>query len=221
MSKKISVLMCVYNGEKYLSESINSVLNQTYENLEFVICNDGSNDSTREIIDMYAKNDRRIKVIHKENTGLTKSLIYALDFCSGEWIARQDADDVSVSNRLEKQLMFCEKNNLELSTTYASDMSGRVINSAVPVDIAFEPRILQFGNIHVHGSFFFAKEILNRVGYDHSCRVAQDFDFILQCISKKVKCGVMNEVLYKLRLHEDSISKNNSAEQITTAKKSL
>ena len=83
---KISVLMSVYNGEKFISQSINSILNQTYKNFEFLIVNDGSTDNSEKIIKSFS--DSRIIYLSKQNTGLTKSLNYGLKQAKGEYIAR-------------------------------------------------------------------------------------------------------------------------------------
>ena len=100
MSELISVILPVYNGEKYLKESIESILNQTYTNFEFIIIDDGSKDSSLEIIKEYEKEDERIIVISRENKGLVASLNEGIATAKGKYIARMDADDVSLSERL-------------------------------------------------------------------------------------------------------------------------
>lgn len=94
MKPEVSVLMSVYNGERWLAESIESVLNQTFTDFEFLIVNDGSTDGSGEIINRYAEQDSRIHVFDKPNTGLADSLNYGIARAKGEWIARIDADDV-------------------------------------------------------------------------------------------------------------------------------
>ncbi|RPA38322.1 glycosyltransferase family 2 protein [Shewanella frigidimarina] len=218
-SPKISVLMCVYNGEEYLSESIESVLNQTYSNIEFVICDDGSNDKTKTILSYYKKIDDRIVLLTKSNTGLTDSLKYASKFCSGEWIARQDADDISNISRLQKQLDYCIKKNVDFSTSQYVRSNGKSLN--FDVDLAFHLRVLKYGNINVHGTFFFKSKIFKDVSYNSECRVAQDFDFILQVIKKGFRCGMCPEELYTLRIHNNSLSAKNSIAQTDSVIKSL
>ena len=106
MKPLISVVMSVYNGEKYLKRSIDSILNQTFKDFEFIIINDGSTDKSLEIIKSY--DDDRIVLIDQENKGLTKSLNIGIKTASGKYIARQDADDVSLPDRLKKQVDFLE-----------------------------------------------------------------------------------------------------------------
>lgn len=103
---RVSVLMATYNVEKYVAESIESVLNQTFADFEFIIIDD-STDNTPNIIEKYAKQDPRIKFIHnKEKSGLVASLNYGLGLCRGEYIARMDGDDISLPRRLEKQVEY-------------------------------------------------------------------------------------------------------------------
>lgn len=103
---KVSVVMPVYNSEKYLKESIESILNQSYSDLEFIIINDGSTDNSFKIIKEYAKLDKRINVISRENKGIVYSLNEAIRLAKGEYIARMDADDISAPKRIEKQISF-------------------------------------------------------------------------------------------------------------------
>ena len=106
---KVSVLMSVYNGEKYLREAVESILNQTFRDFEFIIIDDGSTDSTNEIIRSYS--DCRIRLLeNEENIGLTKSLNKGIDQCRGEYIARMDGDDVSLQQRFSKQLEYLINN---------------------------------------------------------------------------------------------------------------
>lgn len=107
---KITVLMSVYNAEKDLSDSVESILNQSFKDFEFLIINDGSTDQTLKILREYASKDERIKIIDQQNTGLTKALNVGIWHASGEYIARQDADDVSYPNRLQDQAEFLENN---------------------------------------------------------------------------------------------------------------
>ena len=100
----ISVLMSVYNDETYVSESIESILNQSYNDFEFIILDDGSTDSSPSIINKYADNDDRIVYINQANLGLTKSLNRGLKFAQGKLIARQDSDDIFGSVNLSWQL---------------------------------------------------------------------------------------------------------------------
>ncbi|NHJ46179.1 MAG: glycosyltransferase family 2 protein, partial [Asgard group archaeon] len=106
---KVTVLMSVFNGEKYLREAIDSVLHQTFTDFEFLIINDGSTDNSVEIINSY--DDERIHLVHNEqNIGLAASLNKGINLARGEYIARMDCDDINHQTRLEKQVKFMDKN---------------------------------------------------------------------------------------------------------------
>ena len=94
MSGKVSIIVPVYNVEKYLPKCIESILNQTYTNLEVILIDDGSTDSSGKICDEYARRDGRIKVIHKENGGNSSARNAGLDCCTGDFLAFVDSDDI-------------------------------------------------------------------------------------------------------------------------------
>ena len=109
---KISVLMSAYNSEKYISESIESILNQTFKDFEFIIINDGSSDNTAKIIQKYAEKDERIRFINsKQNQGIIAALNPGFSMCRGEYIARMDSDDISLPKRFEKQIEYMDKHS--------------------------------------------------------------------------------------------------------------
>lgn len=135
ISPKVSVVMSVYNGEKYLPETIDSILNQTFKDFEFIIINDGSTDKTAKILTSY--DDPRIRIFNQENMGLTKSLNRAISLAKGEYIARMDADDISYPERLKKQVDYLNKNpdiGLVGSKYIRIDKRGRKIDEInVPI----------------------------------------------------------------------------------------
>jgi glycosyltransferase involved in cell wall biosynthesis len=104
----ISVVMPVYNAAQYLREAIDSILNQTFRDFEFIIINDGSTDRSLEIIQSY--NDDRIRLINQKNTGLAKALNNGIAIAKSDFIARMDADDISIPERLTSQFSFLESN---------------------------------------------------------------------------------------------------------------
>ena len=103
--------MSIFNNEKSLNSAIESILNQSYKDFEFIIVDDGSRDNSLDIVKLYAKKDKRIKIIKNSiNLGLAKSLNRAIQYSQGIFIARQDGDDISLPNRLEEQIKFLKKN---------------------------------------------------------------------------------------------------------------
>ena len=105
---KVSVVMSVCNSEPFIRDAIKSILGQTFQDFEFIIINDGSTDGSLQIIQSYG--DSRIRITSQENLGLTKSLNKGIGIARGEYIARQDADDISEPSRLEKQVAVLEQN---------------------------------------------------------------------------------------------------------------
>ena len=109
LSPKISVVMPAYNAAEYLDEAIRSILNQTFRDFEFIIINDGSTDDSISILDKQQKLDSRIRVYHQENQGMIAALNRGCRLARGKYIARMDADDISLPGRLEKQLKYMER----------------------------------------------------------------------------------------------------------------
>ena len=106
----VSIIMPVYNSEKYVSDAIESVCNQSYKNWELLIVNDGSTDQSSKIADDYAKKDSRIKVFHRNNEGVSMARNYALDKCNGNYITFIDSDDVYHPERLKKMMQIFVQN---------------------------------------------------------------------------------------------------------------
>ena len=213
MNPKISVVMSVYNGEQHIRESIESILNQTFTDFEFIIVNDGSTDNSPEIIKSY--DDARTRIINNEkNIGLTKSLNKAIKQTRGEYIARQDADDISLPNRLELQLEFLEKHlDVALLGTgiYVINENGDEIEKRI-----MHPnpkKSLLKGNRFIHGSVMFRKSVIDELGaYNETLKYSQDYELWLR-MSKKYKMRNLTSPLYKLRMHRGSILSKNIEEQ--------
>ena len=130
---KVSVVMSCYNAEKYLRPAIDSILNQTFGDFEFIIWNDGSTDSTEEIIKSYV--DPRIRYFYHENTGLGRALNLACKEAVGEYIARMDADDIALPSRFEKEVDFLDKNQnyvLVSSAVNYIDEGGNYLGRSFP-----------------------------------------------------------------------------------------
>ena len=157
----VSVLMCVYNTKKeYLQEAIDSILNQTHRNIEFIIINDCSTLSeTNILLDSYA--DPRIKVIKNEvNLGLTKSLIKGIDCCTARYIARMDSDDIAYVNRIEKQLAYMKKYEFGVIGSYYHFEPYRVYSTFITQNIKKQKQRMIFGNAGiVHSTAFIDKNV--------------------------------------------------------------
>ena len=207
---KVSVIMSVYNGEKYLREAIESILNQTFTDFEFIIVDDGSIDNSLEMIKSY--DDERIKIINnEENIGLTKSLNKALKVARGEYIARQDADDISLPNRFEEQIKYfeeCPEVVLLGTDIYIINETGKTVGKRI---VLTKPSIkdLLKNNQFNHGSVMFKKEVINQLGgYNELIRYSQDYELWLR-IAKSHEVRNLTQSLYKLRSHDENIRLTN------------
>lgn len=175
----ISVLMGVYNAQDCVLDSINSLLCQSYKNVEIIVVNDGSSDNTKAMLDSVV--DHRVKVIHQENKGLTKSLNTALTQSNGEYIARQDADDISLYNRFETQIeQLLENKDVRAigSSTYLTNQYG-IVNELYhyPQNYKQIQTAMPHYNPFVHGSMLIERRALESVnGYDEEFRFVQDYE---------------------------------------------
>ncbi|MGA2121748.1 MAG: glycosyltransferase [Methanoregula sp.] len=212
-SPKITVLMSVFNGEKYLREAVESILGQTYTDFEFLIIDDASMDSSSEILRQYA--DPRIRLINNEkNLGLTKSLNMGIALAEGEYIARMDADDISLPDRFEKQIAFLERTPeiaLLGTSNYFIDENGKKTGmQIVRKNPSFD--LLCNENQFNHGSIIVKKSVVRNLGgYNENFRYVQDFELWLR-IAKEFPVRNLVEPLYKLRMHNENIGHLKSEE---------
>ena len=202
----VSVVMSVYNSDKYLDDAINSILNQSYKEFEFLIIDDGSSDNSEAIIKKYAANDRRIVLIKNEkNLGLASSLNKGIHLAKGKYIARQDADDLSAPDRLEKQVEFALRNSdIDVigSNCFIIDISGSVVyqNKTYSKRRDFNSNLLNCKAIFPHGSVLLKKNKVLEVGlYDPRFYYSQDGELWLRMISNKARIHIMEQPLYYYR----------------------
>ncbi len=214
---KVTVLMPVYNGEKYLREAIDSILNQTFTDFEFLIIDDGSTDSSIKIISSYP--DSRIKLIKNDNNqGLVYSLNKGLYLAQGEYIARMDCDDISLPNRLQKQVDFLD-NHPEITVlgSYLEfiDINGEKLEnlaylSEYPLSHEQIVYAMLYSNPLAHPSIIFKKlDILKLGGYRflkelENC--SEDYDLWLRLADQNYKFANLSDHLVKYRIHNNSLT---------------
>ncbi len=207
--------MSVYNAEKYLREAIESILNQTFTDFEFLIINDCSTDTSRTIIVSYT--DNRIKLIDNEiNIGLTKSLNKGIDLAQGKYIARIDADDISLPKRLLKQVDFLDKNTEYVavgSEAISIDEYGNEINTW-NCGCNFEQFYVNlfFGNTIPHSSVLIRSQIIKEFKYNENFKYAQDYE-LWQRIAYQYKMTNLREVHICYRTYNWNISAKNKEAQ--------
>lgn len=220
MNTLVSIIMSCFNEtEKELSESIDSILSQTLQDFEFIIVDDNpANDEIKKILLSYKK-DKRIKLIFNDkNLGLARSLNKAIEIATGEYIARMDADDISLPERIEKQICYLETHNdCSMVATNRDDINenSEVIKekAAIIVSDKLLPIITKYGSIITHPSVMIRTKLLKALGGYRDFPSAQDYDLWLRLLSSKQKIHIMPEVLLRYRIRQKGITKSNPAKQ--------
>lgn len=214
---KITVLMPVYNGELYIKEAMDSILNQTYSDFEFLILDDASTDQTVALIKTYV--DSRIKLIEKPvNTGYTNSLNQGLQLAKGEYIARMDADDISLPERLAKQVAFLEANpEIVLCGSWVNIIGSSDVIEVPENNNEIKVALLR-GNCMAHPSVMMRKQVLDTfsVVYDVSKEPAEDYDLWVRLVAIG-KLHNLKEVLLNYRVHITQVSQKRKQQQIASA----
>jgi glycosyltransferase involved in cell wall biosynthesis len=222
----VSVVMSVHNTEKYLREAVDSILNQTFRNFEFIIIDDGSTDNSKEILEEYAAKDRRIRLISRENRGIPKSLNEGTALARGELIARMDADDISLPERLAKQIAHLK----EYRSCVAVGGYARVIDcDGDPINLWEVPVSHETVDSHhiaggvggmIHPAVTFRLNALTDIGgYDERLSASSDLDLWLR-LAEVGELTNLPDVVLKYRVHFDSITmgkrllQTNAANQV-------
>lgn len=220
MTVPVTVLMSVYNGERWLHESIPSILNQSFDNFEFVIVNDGSTDGTLEIINEYGRKDKRIRLVDKPNTGLVDSLNSGLRISNGEWIARMDADDLSAPNRLNEQYRYVNED----SSLVLLGSGLKIIDQYSQVGKTYcypsghdqlKTRLLGLQAFFAHSSAFYSIRAVQQAGgYRARIRRAQDIDLWLR-LMELGRLGCHPDPLVSIRKHTEQVSNESGGKRQT------
>ena len=218
--EKISVIIPVYNGEKYLDRCIKSLLNQTYENIEFLFVNDGSTDSTLNVLKTYQKKDNRIIIIDKENTGVSDSRNIGIDKAQGDYICFCDADDMYENNYIETMLSLIKKNkadvvrcNFKVVDSYGHFIEqGNVPNKNklyFKRDIANEimPNCLN-GSIPCFTYLLMIKKDKLKVRFPIDVAMMEDVVFYIKLLMSIDNIYITNNILYTIMFNENGATNN-------------
>ena len=210
-SPLISVLLSVYNDDKNIKESIDSILSQSYKNIELLVIDDCSTDKTYEILNEIK--DQRIKIFrNKENRGLTKSLNILIKESKGQILARQDSDDTSLPTRLEHQYNKLHKSQLDACTTraYIKNSKRSIPRFSHLLPLSF---VIKYKNPFIHGTLMIRKNVIINVGmYDENLKYAQDYKLFIELLKKNYKIKILKKKLYILNM-EKNISSLRKQEQ--------
>ena len=216
----ISVIMSTYNEPlSYIILSIKSILEQSYKDIEFIIVVDNPEYSSLiGILNDYSKTDSRIKVlINDKNLGLTSSLNEALEFASGQYIARMDADDISNTERLKKQLLFLENNRLDLVGSNIQNIDENGIESSC---ISFFPETVKqvekyalYDSPVPHPTWLAKRKVYDSLGGYREIDACEDYDFLVRAILQGFKIGNVQEPLLNYRINSKGISATRKTKQ--------
>lgn len=229
MSKKktplVSVLMPVYNAEQYLKPALDSILCQTFSDFELIAINDGSTDSSGDILDEYQKADPRIVVVHRENKGLVATLNEAIDLSRGTYLARQDSDDLSFSKRFEKQVEILDAQPRTVLVTGSFEVFDeddeylyREILPEKNEDIA---RAMYLRNPIGHSSVMFRKDTCLLVG-KYSDTVGPTEDYELWCrLASEGDFHALESAVFRWRVNTKGITSTKNAEQVAIMRRHL
>lgn len=215
-SPKVSVIMSVYNDERFIHDAVESILRQTFQDFEFIIINDGSTDRTYEILSSFK--DERIRVFNQENRGLTFSLNRCLSLARGEYIARMDGDDISMPERFSREISFLEeKPSIGLVGTFAYriDTQGRKIGLST---YKTEPKEIR-ENLWIdcpfcHTSVMFRKSCIDKIGgYRERVGPAEDLDLWFR-ITEHFDGANIPEALHSFRIDPSGITLSRRFDQL-------
>lgn len=204
-NKKISIILPVYNGEKYLKEALDSIIKQSYDNFELIVVDDCSTDHTEEIVKKYAAKDNRIRIIKNErNLKLPKTLNVGFNNATGDYLTWTSDDNKYKPNALEKMARFLNKHS-DTDMVYADYTEINSQGEIIRVRQLEELTSIGFKNV-IGACFLYRKEIAKKVGeYDAELFLAEDYDYWIR-ISKLGKIRHIHENLYFYRQHETSLT---------------
>jgi glycosyltransferase involved in cell wall biosynthesis len=213
-SPVISVAMPVYNGEMHLAEALDSILNQTYTNFEFIIIDDGSTDNSLQMLQRYQKRDARIRLIARENKNLATTLNDVIDLARGKWIARMDQDDIALPHRFERQLEWLERTGADIAGSWVKRFgtADKRVVRLFETDEAIKMELL-FRSPFAHPSVMMRAELVRQLYYDKIWEKAEDYDLWERAAEAGWKMTNVPEVLLFYRVHTTQISTKTAALQ--------
>lgn len=223
MHKKVSIIMGIYNCEDTLSDTLDSIIIQTYENWELILCDDGSTDKTYEIATKYSKKDNRIKLIKNEkNMGLAWTLNKCLEISTGDYILRHDADDIMVKDRIEKQVNFMNSHQCDAcgSGAYLFDENG--VWGLIMPDEKPSKKCMVTGSPFIHPTVIMKKDKLFQVGgysvNELTKNRSQDYDLWIKFFENNFTLYNIQEPLIYYRADRNSYKRKNKKFRIIETK---
>ncbi len=222
---KVSIIVPIYNAEATLDKCINSIVKQTYKNIEIILINDGSNDKSENICLKYKKKDNRIKYIYKENEGISKTRNKGLKLCTGDYLCWCDSDDYYNENyikvlynqmKINKNIVICRSNDFtDLSQMKHIDTDTTNFCEATPKE--FIKKVLneeQFGGVLWNKIFNLDIIKKEKIEFDVNYNIGEDLDFVLKYIDYCTKIEWCSLKLYNHYINSDSITNSNINKRI-------
>ena len=221
MQKLVSVVMSVYNEPfHYIEQAVDSIINQTYPRIEIIIIID--NPGNVEIIDRlnekYRDTDQIKIIVNGQNMGLAESLNVGIDYANGFYIARMDADDISLPDRISKEINYLEAQGLDLVACAVEkiDGDGNSLGAIHPTAISPEEisRYIAYKNPIVHPTVIMKTEAVRSVGKYRNFNACQDYDLWTRFVTQGYKLGQLDEILFCFRRHKGSITATRRFSQV-------
>jgi glycosyltransferase involved in cell wall biosynthesis len=207
----ISVVLPVYNGEKYIAEAIESILCQTFSDFELIVIDDGSTDETYRILSEYQVKDYRIVLISRENKGLIATLNEGVALAQGKWVARMDSDDIALPYRFERQLERLTATGADICGSWAQRFGAldkRVVRLQ-QTDETIRNEML-FCSPFVHPTVMMRTSLIQQLQYDPVWVAAEDYDLWERAIESGCQMTNVPEVLLLYRVHQEQVSMNSA-----------
>jgi glycosyltransferase involved in cell wall biosynthesis len=212
----ISIIIPAYNAERWLRESCDSVLSQTYRNLELIVVDDGSHDGTYDILEDIAKEHSEVRVIHTENGGVCRARNTGLDAARGEYITFLDADDLMVNDALEKLYGAIIENKADISVGWKTNMrsDGQLLECPYQPERAvlsgtqgLEYSLKDHPCTYTVWGKLYRRSFIGKTRFVEGRRIHEDSFFVFQCCLKQPKMVLLDDILVQYRLSEDSASR--------------
>lgn len=222
----ISIIVPVYNAEKFIIKCLDSIKNQTYKNIEVILVNDGSADKSGKICDDYCKIDSRFKVIHKENEGVSSARNIGLNLMSGDYVCFIDPDDWIEVDMIESLYKLTQKYDSEIATCgYYKEENRKIINKIE------DPNILTYSNHEalnkilnqdgfkgfLWNKIFSSKLIKGKIIFDEDIHFCEDLLFVCQCMINTTKVVYDTKPYYHYIIHDNNVCKSNYSIKKTTS----
>ena len=227
----ISIIVPIFNNEKYLNKCIDSLLDQSYQNIEIILVNDGSMDKSPKICDEYAKKDKRIRVIHKKNTGVSDSRNVGIENSKGIWITFVDSDDWVETNYCEYLHNIAVKNNSDMSLTF---FPNKVKENNIPKNNIVD-KIVTFNRVEAIKTMLYYKIVIsswnkmyksniiknNNLKFNNNINFGEGFEFVISYFINCNRIVIGKEKIYNYRVdNENSVMTKISKRLISDSIKS-